>query len=129
MEAEKLAEFVRTKLEPTTDEDVFPYSEELISEEYPVFVKFFESWCSRCIAMKRGFENAATRMVGRVMFMEVECSSTDQTMAFCHKHGVDGYPTLKLMGGPLKETIVFDRERSVQVRVASQLPVLPEISL
>ena len=25
----------------------------------------------RCIAMKKGFENAASRMVGRVMFMEV----------------------------------------------------------
>ncbi len=115
IEASKLSEYVLTKLEKSTDEDVFPYSEDLITEEYPVFVKFYENWCSRCLAMKKAFESAATRMVGRVMFMEVECSSTEVTTNFCQKHGIDGYPTLKVMGGKIKEAITFDRDRSVQV--------------
>ncbi len=44
--AEKLSEFILTKYENTTDEDVFPYNEELITNEYPVFVKFHELWSS-----------------------------------------------------------------------------------
>ena len=43
--SEKLAEFINTKFENTTDEDVFPYNEELITDAYPVFVKFHELWC------------------------------------------------------------------------------------
>ena len=44
--ADKLSEFILTKYENTTDEDVFPYNEELITNEYPVFVKFHELWSS-----------------------------------------------------------------------------------
>eukprot|EP00961_Rhodomonas_salina_P132351 1781134-Rhodomonas_salina.2 len=46
-------------------------SDDLITDQYPVFVKFYEKWCSRCLAMKKAYENAASRMVGRVIFMEV----------------------------------------------------------
>ena len=42
-------------------------SEDLITDEYPVLVKFFENWCSRCVAMKKAFENAAARMAGKVV--------------------------------------------------------------
>ena len=121
METSQLSQYILTKLETTTDEDVFPYSEDLITEEYPVFVKFYENWCSRCLAMKKAFEHAATKMVGRVMFMEVECSSTEETTNFCQKHGVDGYPTLKLLGGKMKESITFDQDRSVQVPFPTRL--------
>lgn len=38
-------------------------SEEYITPKYPVLVKFYEKWCSRCLAMQKAFENAATRMV------------------------------------------------------------------
>jgi hypothetical protein len=44
----------------------------------------------RCLAMKAAFEQSATKFVGRVMFMEVECSSSDEANAFCAKHQVDG---------------------------------------
>eukprot|EP00284_Hemiselmis_tepida_P017140 CAMPEP_0174939006 /NCGR_PEP_ID=MMETSP1355-20121228/65265_1 /TAXON_ID=464990 /ORGANISM="Hemiselmis tepida, Strain CCMP443" /LENGTH=112 /DNA_ID=CAMNT_0016185983 /DNA_START=12 /DNA_END=347 /DNA_ORIENTATION=+ len=94
VDASSLSSFIQTKLLPSTDEDVFPYSEELISPDYPVFVKFFEAWCSRCLAMKKAFETAASRMVGRVMFMEIECSSSSEAGAFCLKYEVDGYPTM-----------------------------------
>jgi len=111
---EKFTDYIITKLEPTTDEDVFTYSEDLITDEYPVFVKFVEKWCSRCLTMKRAFENAATRMAGKVIFMEVVCSSSDAAQEFCTKHNVDGYPTIKLMGGNLKKSLFFVRDRSVQ---------------
>ena len=47
--AEKIAEFINTKFENTTDEDVFPYNEELITDAYPVFMKFHELWLFACI--------------------------------------------------------------------------------
>ncbi len=80
-----------------------------------MFVKFYEKWCSRCAAMKKAFENAASRMVGRVIFMEVECSSSDVAQAFCVAQKVDGYPMLKLMGGTFEKAVPFERDRSVQV--------------
>ena len=51
-------------------------SEELITDQYPVFVKFFEKWCSRCLAMKKAFENAATRMAGKVVYV-ASCDSVE----------------------------------------------------
>ncbi|EKX41514.1 hypothetical protein GUITHDRAFT_112488 [Guillardia theta CCMP2712] len=127
MMPEKLSEFILTKLEETTEEDVFPYSEDLITDQYPVFVKFYEKWCSRCLAMKKAFENAATRMSGRVIFMEVECSSSDLAQEFCTKHDVDGYPTLKLMGGKFTQAILFERDRNVQGFIEFLNEHIPEI--
>ena len=66
--------------------------------------------------MKKAFENAATRMAGKVIFMEVECSASGSAQEFCTKHNVDGYPTLKLMGGKLQKALFFERDRSVQVK-------------
>ena len=47
--------------------------------------------------------------------MEVSCSASDQAQEFCTKHNVDGFPTIKLMGGKLKKALLFERDRSVQV--------------
>ena len=124
--AEKFTDYLITKLEPTTDEDVFPYSEELITDEYPVFVKFHEKWCSRCVAMTKAFENAASRMAGKVIFMEMECSSSDQAQEFCTKHNVDGFPTIKLMGGKLEKALFYDRDRSVQTIIEFLKEHVPE---
>lgn len=123
---EKFTDYLITKLEPTSDEDVFPYSEDLITDQYPVFVKFFEKWCSRCVSMKKAFENAATRMAGKVIFMEVECSSSDAAQEFCTKHNVDGYPTIKLMGGKLEKALFFNRDRSVQTMIDFLKEHVPE---
>ena len=97
MTADEIAEYIGVKLEATTEDDVFPFNEELLADEFPVLVKFHESWCSRCKHMKSAFEYAASKTVGRIMFMEVECSSTVETRKFCGKHHVDGFPTLNLM--------------------------------
>ena len=97
MTADQIAEYISIKLEETSEDDVFPFNAELVTEEFPVLVKFHETWCSRCHHMKAAFEYAASKTVGRVMFMEVECSSSVETRKFCGKHRVDGFPTLKLM--------------------------------
>jgi thioredoxin-like negative regulator of GroEL len=97
MTEDQIAEYISIKLEETSEDDVFPFNAELVTDEFPVMVKFHETWCSRCHHMKSAFEYAASKTVGRVMFMEVECSSSVETRKFCGKHRVDGFPTLKLM--------------------------------
>ena len=69
------------KLADTTEDDVFPYNEELLKDG-SVLVKFHEAWCGRCQHMKAAFEYAASKTLG-VMFMEVECSSSREATAFC----------------------------------------------
>ena len=97
MTEDQIAEYISIKLEETSEDDVFPFNAELVTDEFPVLVKFHETWCSRCHHMKSAFEYAASKTVGRVMFMEVECSSSVDTRKFCGRHRVDGFPTLKLM--------------------------------
>jgi len=63
---------------------------------------------------------------GRVIFMEVECSASSITQQFCTKHKVDGFPTLKLMGGGLPNAILFERDRSVQGMVEFLNEHVPE---
>ena len=46
---------------------------------------------------------------------QVECSATELSQKFCHRHLVDSYPTLKLMGSNFTQPIEFNRDRSVQV--------------
>jgi hypothetical protein len=92
MTAEGIAEYLTVKLAETTEDDVFPFNTELLKDEFPVFVKFYENWCSRCQQMKSAFEYAASKTLGRVMFMEVglcaqalvhECLIHDVLCAFC----------------------------------------------
>ncbi len=81
------------------------------STHTPVFVKFYEPWCAHCHKMKRGFEAGATFFKGRVHFLEVQCSSSDSSKAFCKEHGVTRYPSLKLFTG--EKVIPFEGSRAV----------------
>ena len=42
MTSEQIADYIRVKLEETTEEDVFPFNAELVTDEFPVMVKFHE---------------------------------------------------------------------------------------
>jgi thiol-disulfide isomerase/thioredoxin len=124
MTADEIAEYVGVKLEETTEDDVFPFNEELVADEFPVLVKFHESWCARCQHMKSAFEYAASKTVGRVMFMEVECSSTVDTRKFCGKHRIDGFPTLMLMVCAARAQTLAPRRPRAPSFPAPQLPAL-----
>jgi thiol-disulfide isomerase/thioredoxin len=62
----------------------------------PQFVKFYESWCTHCKAARRPFAHAAVEFEGRVDFVEVECSKSEENQSFCNRHGVRSYPMFKL---------------------------------
>jgi thiol-disulfide isomerase/thioredoxin len=81
------------------------------STHTPVFVKFFEPWCAHCHKMKRGFEAGATFFKGRVHFLEVQCSTSESSKAFCTEHGVERFPSLKLFTG--EAVVPFTGSRAV----------------
>jgi hypothetical protein len=53
-------------------------------------------YAGRADGRRQAFLAASAQMGQHVSFMEVECSSSDAARAFCSKHGVQSYPTLKL---------------------------------
>jgi len=42
MTADEIAEYIDIKLEETTEDDVFPFNAQLVTDEFPVMVKFHE---------------------------------------------------------------------------------------
>ncbi|KAJ1483382.1 hypothetical protein T484DRAFT_2591243 [Baffinella frigidus] len=47
LSGEKLSEYIQGKFQVSAEDDVFPFDRDLISDEYPVLVKFHERWCTR----------------------------------------------------------------------------------
>eukprot|EP00296_Roombia_truncata_P000939 JP436646.1.p2 GENE.JP436646.1~~JP436646.1.p2 ORF type:complete len:230 (+),score=44.04 JP436646.1:1-690(+) len=116
---ESLLAFIQEKLEPITPQqeaNVLKFTSEPDFNEKlasgPLFVKFFADWCSACKAMKKAYIQSATRMVGTVRFMDVQCNGGPQAEAFCGQFGISGYPTIKLFRSRTN-VIDFEAARTV----------------
>lgn len=79
----------------STEEDLYKLAKQ---QKKPILVKHFEQWCGHCKALKPHFARAAQK-ADNAIFMEVECSKTPESRAFCEKQGIQGYPTLKVWNG------------------------------
>ena len=78
----------------------------------PVFLKLWEEWCTHCKALKHPFEQMAVYFAPQVTFMELECSRSEISKAFCARHGATSFPTLMLFDGEdLKQK--YDGERTI----------------
>jgi len=59
----------------------------------PVFIKFYEEWCTHCKKLKKHFQKVSNEV--QVPFLEIECSASKDDI--CKEFGVEGYPALKLL--------------------------------
>jgi len=106
-----IVEHIRSFEMPYKEEDVTSVSGEdefyeILDKENdpkPIFVKFFETWCTHCQRIKLAFNRLATYFTpSGVDFVEVECGKNDDTKAFCTRNQVTSYPTFVLFTGEQK---------------------------
>lgn len=71
----------------------------LSSDSRPVFVKFFEQWCTHCKAIRKPFAIAARAFQSKARFLQVECSKNEETQSLCQKFSVSSFPTLRVFHG------------------------------
>ncbi len=58
----------------------------------------FAPWCGHCKALAPEYEEAATTLKEKnIKIAKIDCT---EEADLCQKHGVEGYPTLKVFRGP-----------------------------
>jgi len=69
-----------------------------MNENPLVLAEFYAPWCGHCKALAPEYEDAATKLKERnIPLAKIDC--TEET-ELCEKHGVQGYPTVKVFRGP-----------------------------
>ena len=66
------------------------------SEDLPVVVDFWASWCGPCKMMAPAFAQAASQMHPKVRFIKV---STEQEQALASQYGISSIPTMVMFKG------------------------------
>jgi len=71
--------------------------DEFVKTNDIVLAEFYAPWCGHCKALAPEYEDAATQLKEKnIKLVKVDC--TEET-DLCQKHGVEGYPTLKVFRG------------------------------
>nr|CAD7590271.1 unnamed protein product [Timema genevievae] len=86
------------------EEDVLELGDEdfstVLGEHDTVLVMFYAPWCGHCKKLKPEYAKAAGLIKGNdppIALAKVDC--TEAGKETCNKHGVTGYPTLKIFRG------------------------------
>mgnify|MGYP000043000220 CR=1 FL=1 len=69
---------------------------ELLTDETPLLVDYWASWCGPCKAMAPAFEQAARSLEDTVQFAKL---NTDDEQQIAQEHGIRSIPTMILFHG------------------------------
>jgi thiol-disulfide isomerase/thioredoxin len=108
--ADEIATHISNLYAPFNEADVTEFTTEeaftdlLDAADTPVVVKFYENWCTHCKALKKPFNIAATKLNGKARWLQVECSKTEASRAFCARYEARAFPVL----------MAFDSDRNAK---------------
>eukprot|EP00457_Paulinella_chromatophora_P006769 gb/GEZN01006788.1/.p1 GENE.gb/GEZN01006788.1/~~gb/GEZN01006788.1/.p1 ORF type:complete len:327 (-),score=69.54 gb/GEZN01006788.1/:596-1576(-) len=81
------------------EDDIFQVLDRLDPPPLPVFVEFYEKWCTHCQRLGKFWNQAASKFRQQAVFGKLECSANEGNKAFCKRLGVSSYPAFFLWTG------------------------------
>ncbi|KAF3902549.1 Calsequestrin-2 [Orbilia brochopaga] len=102
--------------------------DEFIAKNPLVLAEFFAPWCGHCKALAPEYEEAATTLKAKgISLIKVDCT---EESGLCQKHGVEGYPTLKIFKGTTENPSPYSGQRKADAIVSYMVKQsLPAVSV
>jgi len=101
--------------------------DDFITENNLVLAEFFAPWCGHCKALAPEYETAATELKGKgIALAKIDCTEESD---LCQKHGVEGYPTLKVFRGPDNPTPYGGQRKADSIVSYMIKQSLPSVSI
>ncbi|PHH66213.1 hypothetical protein CDD81_7806 [Ophiocordyceps australis] len=85
-----------TKKSPVLQIDTKSYGPLVAKSNYTSIVEFYAPWCGHCQKLKPIYEKLAEKLQGIAKVAAVDCDD-DANKQFCGSHGVNSFPTLKIV--------------------------------